>query len=207
MKRILCFGDSNTWGYVPGSDVERYDVSIRYPRVLATLLGEDFEVIEEGLPGRTLCADTYKPAFGNRNGTLAFAQSVYSHLPLDYVLIMLGTNDMKFLLHKTTKDCANALEESYIKPIKDGLGGKIKTQPIIIIVAPAKIVDDEFENFSNAINKTSSFNEDYKKVADKYGALFVDNEGLINGVDYIHLTAESHVLLANKIYKVIKENL
>ena len=76
MKRILCFGDSNTWGYVPSSDAERYPASIRYPRVLQDKLGKDYEVIEEGLPGRTMISDDMKELVGNRNGSLEFGQIV-----------------------------------------------------------------------------------------------------------------------------------
>ena len=82
MKRILCYGDSNTWGYVPSSDAVRYPTTIRYPRVLQTLLGNDYEVIEEGLPGRTMISDDFKEMVGNRNGSLEFGQAVYSSLPL-----------------------------------------------------------------------------------------------------------------------------
>lgn len=52
-KTILCYGDSNTWGNVPSSFL-RYPRDVRWPAVLQNLLGEDYEVISEGLCGRTL---------------------------------------------------------------------------------------------------------------------------------------------------------
>ena len=51
MKTIVCFGDSNTWGYVPGSDGERFSPEIRWPARLAAALGSAWEVIAEGLNG------------------------------------------------------------------------------------------------------------------------------------------------------------
>ena len=206
MKRILCFGDSNTWGYIPSSETERYDDTIRYPKVLQNLLGNAYEVIEEGLPGRTVGVDNIKELIGNRNGILSFAQTVYTHLPLDYILILLGTNDMKLSYHRTPKECADDLRKYYLEPIKAKLGGKIKNNPQIIIVAPTLIVGG-YDEFLDAEIRTSFFNEEYRKVAEEYDALFIDNEGLINGSDHIHFTKETHLYLASKIAKtILKEN-
>ena len=49
MKTIVCYGDSNTWGYIPGSAEERYPYDIRWTGVLQRLLGAEYHVIEEGL--------------------------------------------------------------------------------------------------------------------------------------------------------------
>lgn len=205
MKRILCFGDSNTWGYIPSSDAERYPASIRYPRVLASLLGNDYEVIEEGLPGRTMCSDDLKELVGNRNGKLAFGGIVYSSLPLDYILIMLGSNDLKYIYKDTAKHCAESLENDYIYKVEQKLAGKIKNSPKIIIVAPS-VVGDGYEKVSkDVVDESYYFNEEYQKVAEKHNCLFVDNSGLETGSDFIHLTEKSHHLLAEKIYKVIKD--
>ena len=50
-RRILCFGDSNTWGYKPTGG--RYDEETRWPMRMQRLLGDGYIVIEEGLNGRT----------------------------------------------------------------------------------------------------------------------------------------------------------
>ena len=60
-KKILCFGDSLTWGYIPGSGHERFSEKIRWPKVLQKALGEDFEIIEEGLNSRTLVNEDTRP--------------------------------------------------------------------------------------------------------------------------------------------------
>jgi lysophospholipase L1-like esterase len=59
--RILCFGDSYTWGYIPGSHHERFPENIRFPKKLQELLGDDFEIIEEGLNSRTLTSEDERP--------------------------------------------------------------------------------------------------------------------------------------------------
>ena len=68
-KRILCFGDSYTWGYVPGTDHERFPEDVRFPKVLQKLLGENFEIIEEGLNSRTLINEDGRPGKEGRNGS------------------------------------------------------------------------------------------------------------------------------------------
>lgn len=205
MKRILCFGDSNTWGYIPSSDAERYPPTIRYPRVLQTLLGDEYEVIEEGLPGRTMMTDDLKEMVGNRNGSLEFGMVVYSTLPLDYILIMLGSNDLKYIYPDTARKCAESLEKDYIYKVEQKLAGKIKNAPKIIIVAPS-VVGDGYQKVSKEVIKESKyFNKEYQKIALKHGCLFVDNIGLETGSDFIHLTEKSHLLLAEKIYKAIKD--
>ena len=205
MKRILCFGDSNTWGYIPDSNAERYPPTVRYTRLLMENLGNQYEVIEEGLPGRTLMSDCFRELIGNRNGALAFGQIAYTHLPLDYILIMLGTNDLKTIHRKTVKECAKALENDYIRIINLKLNGKIKNNPKIIIVAPA-IIGPDGANFDEIGAKESLlFNKEYFEVAKRNGCLFVDNEGLEVGSDSVHLTERSHRLLASKIFRVIKD--
>ena len=203
MKRILCYGDSNTWGYIPSSDHERYPVDVRYPRVLASLLGKEYEVIEEGLPGRTIMSDNIIDLVGNRNGLFEFGQAVYSALPLDYIVIMLGTNDLKF--SRSAKECAEALEP-YIYRINMKLGGRMKCNPKIIIVAPSVVGEGLIENGVDVVKESLNFNKEYESIAKNSNCLFIDNEGLLTGSDKIHLIVESHILLAHKIYKVIKEN-
>ena len=204
MKKILCYGDSNTWGYISGTDGERYDETIRYPKVLQRLLGGSIEVIEEGLPSRTCGVDDPHQAVGNRNGAAFFGQAVYTHSPLDYVLIMLGTNDMKVEFDRTAKDCAIDLENKYILPLKNYLDGKIKNIPKIIIVAPPKIENGSWGKYENADKKSLQFDEEYEKIAKRYNCIFVSNDGLEPGIDKIHLTAKSHKLLAEKLFEILK---
>lgn len=204
MKRILCYGDSNTWGAVPGTK-ERFDENTRYPKVLQKLLGDDYEVIEEGLRERTAVTDDIVFTRGNNNGALCFLQSVYTHDPLDFVVIMLGTNDMKEEFHTNPKQIAKLMEDKYIKALNIDLSPVlVLTIPKIIIVAPGEIKEGLFAGFDGAEDKSKSFNEEYKKLAEKTNCLFVSNENLIAGCDGIHLTEESHKHLAKTLCNIIK---
>lgn len=203
MKRILCYGDSNTWGAIPGTANGRYNERERYTKVLQSLLGNEYEVIEEGLRARTTNYDDVKELKGNRNGLNFFGQIVWTHDPLDYIVLFLGTNDMKDKFNTTPKDSANNIKH-YIDYFKNqGIKELIKI-PQIIIVAPGLIKGGLFEGFDYAENKSISFNSEYEKIANKEGCLFVSNEVLIAGSDGIHLTKESHKLLAKKLFEILK---
>jgi lysophospholipase L1-like esterase len=96
MKTIVCFGDSNTWGTVPGSDGERFPREARWPTVLQRELGDDWEVIAEGLGGRT--ATVERPDAEGRNGLPYFLPCLHSHRPIDVLVIYLGTNDVYYVV-------------------------------------------------------------------------------------------------------------
>lgn len=91
-KRVLCFGDSNTWGYIPASG-KRHPVGIRWTTLLQEKLGSDFEVIEEGLNSRT--TDMNDPKHVGKNGLAYLRPCLETHDPIDLIILMLGTNDMK----------------------------------------------------------------------------------------------------------------
>ena len=97
LKNILCYGDSNTWGYIPGSldfrtmQVKRYEQTVRWTGRLQSLVEGNANIIEEGLNGRTTNID-YKDIPG-RNGKTYLLPCLYSHAPLDLVILWLGFND------------------------------------------------------------------------------------------------------------------
>lgn len=204
MIRILCYGDSNTWGTIPDTWGGRYDENTRWTRVLAKKLGNKFEIIEEGFRGRNTGFDDVIFPRGNRNGAITFPSCVLSHDPLDFIIIMLGTNDMKEEFGVSTSVSAKNIEENYIRYLRDNLAVDLIKLPKIIIVTPAKM-QDIVEKFKGANKKTKNFNRDYKEIAKRNNCLFVDNSGPKVGKDGIHLTAESHLLLADKLYEIIKK--
>ena len=95
MKNILCFGDSNTWGYEP-LVARRYPADVRWPGVLQNSLGSDYRVIEEGLNGRTTFINEDERPL--RSGSDVLPIILESHRPLNLVVVMLGTNDLKLEL-------------------------------------------------------------------------------------------------------------
>ena len=92
MKRILCYGDSNTWGFIPGTG-ERYPADVRWPGVLAALLGRGVHVVENGINGRTTAIDD--PGYPCRNGKEGLGYALLAEKPFDLVILMLGTNELK----------------------------------------------------------------------------------------------------------------
>jgi lysophospholipase L1-like esterase len=91
-RTVVCFGDSNTWGYVPGSNASRFPREVRWPVRLADALGDGWEVIAEGLNGRTATVES--PLAEGRNALPYLLPCLQSHAPVDVLVIYLGTNDV-----------------------------------------------------------------------------------------------------------------
>ena len=103
MKTVLCYGDSNTWGYNPTTG-DRFGRDERWAGVLRRTLGEGYLVIEEGLNGRTTVWDD--PLEDGRKGKVYLPPCLETHKPLDLVIIMLGTNDLKQRFSAPASDIA-----------------------------------------------------------------------------------------------------
>lgn len=106
-KRILCFGDSLTWGFDPYKKVRMADED-RWTGVLKRLLGEGYTVIEEGHNGRTIATDD--PAEGEKNGLKYVIPCIESQSPLDLMIILLGANDLKRKFQYTGMDIAGEMQ-------------------------------------------------------------------------------------------------
>lgn len=108
MINIMCFGDSNTYGVDPvtGNRLERYQ---RWPGILQKILGEEYYIIEEGLGGRTTVWED--PLAEDRNGIKSLKMLLDSHSPLDWVILMLGTNDLKYHFSALPTDVAAGMEK------------------------------------------------------------------------------------------------
>ena len=92
VKRIICYGDSNTYGYLPPTG-GRFAEHERWIGILQELLGPEYKIIEEGLGGRTKVLDEVLEDY--LNGKKLIIPCIKTHYPVDLILIMLGTNDMK----------------------------------------------------------------------------------------------------------------
>ena len=211
-KRILCYGDSNTWGWIPsGMGKLRYDINKRWPGILQNKLGNDYEVIEEGLGGRTTMFDDPRPEFSGRNAFTTLPIIIETHLPLDLVILMLGTTDTKEMLNLSVDEITNGIRK-LIKTIK-----KFKTldntiSPKILIIVPPIV--DETANFASQLfkggtEKAKSLVNSYKKVAEEENVLYLDptNEIFVNKEEGVHMDNNNHSKLAELIYNEIKDNL
>ena len=130
MKTVLCFGDSNTWGYVPGSNGERHSRDARWPARLQSALGVDWEVIAEGLSGRTATID--RPDSEGRNGLPYLLPCLHSHAPVDLVVICLGTHDVNFVADDRVARCVARL----VRVVRRSEAGPGGAAPEVLVICP-----------------------------------------------------------------------
>jgi len=204
MKRILVFGDSNTHGFNPAGG--RYDRDVRYPGILQTLLGSDALIIEEGLNGRTTLMDDPLEG-GYKSGLKYLIPCLQSHVPLDVVTVMLGTNDTKARFNLNAQMIAKSLETmiSTAAPYAVDANGKPSKW---LIIAPAPILEKlegtPFEfNFGHQSPAVSALlAPEYEKVAKNLGAAFLDAGKIaqVSPIDAVHLTEAGHKALAEAVY-------
>lgn len=209
IKRILCYGDSNTWGYISGTDHQRYDNTRRWTKLLAKYLGDEFEVIEEGLNSRTLISNDLRPGKEGKNGYEYLLPCLDTHDPIDLVILMLGTNELKSTYNKTPEEIGDLLEKYFIKTILNRKSQIKDSYPKLLIVTPPII--NELTNYGRKDNKYVGATEKskklgpiYEKIAKKYNCYYLSNEGLDVGIDGVHLTEESHNKLAKSLNEIIR---
>ncbi len=205
MYKILCYGDSNTWGAVPGSE-GRYDRDSRWTGVLRKELGDGFLVIEEGLNGRTTVWED--PIEGFKSGKNYLVPCLETHKPLDLVVLMLGTNDLKTRFSVTAYDVAEGAG-TLVDIIKKSETGREDGTPEILLIAPPPIAKlTEYEQvFSGARDKSLGFSEQFKRVAGERGTYLLDAGDHVRSseVDGIHLEREEHEKLGMAVCGKVKE--
>ncbi|WP_426410810.1 SGNH/GDSL hydrolase family protein [Bradyrhizobium ganzhouense] len=206
-KRILCFGDSLTWGWVAvpeGSPTTRFPYVERWTGVMAAKLGPDYEIIEEGLSARTTSIDD--PADPRLNGSAYLPSALASHLPLDLAIIMLGTNDTKSYFRRTPYEIAVGMSKLAGQVLTSGGGvGTIYPAPKVLIVSPpplAKLPDPWFQGmFEGGHEKTIELANQYRALAAFMKVDFFDAGSVIStdGVDGIHFTAKNNADLGRAL--------
>ncbi len=209
-KRIVCFGDSNTWGYNP-TNGSRYDEQTRWPMVLQSLLGEDYQIIEEGQNGRTIAnADPWE--WGCKCGMDYILPMVESQKPFDCLIIMLGSNDLKAKFHLPAGDIAGSLQNMLMKT-KGFLQYQCNLDPKILIVAPPYLGEDlarspfaPFFDVDTVIENSRPLAYWYELVAGQFGCDFFDAASVCSAgsVDSLHLMEEGHKALAEGLYRKLQ---
>ena len=195
-KRILCFGDSNTWGYVPGMNgVPRYDEDTRWTSLLQKKLNDTYEIIEFGLCGCT-SGFAYEVHGVDTNGRDLYPSILFAHLPVDIVLIMLGTNDLKIQNNWQPGDTAKNLDA--LISITRGLAPGTK-----IILAPATILRKGFESDpeldpATAIESSRLCAKEVAELAKQRDTLFFDTNQFVHELafDGCHFSAAAHKAFA-----------
>ncbi|KMO70041.1 MULTISPECIES: SGNH/GDSL hydrolase family protein [Mycobacteriales] len=199
-KRILCFGDSLTWGWVPVADgmpTERFPRDRRWTGVLADQLGDRHVVIEEGLSARTTNIDD--PTDPRLNGAAYLPSCLASHLPLDLVILMLGTNDTKANFHRTPLDIALGMSVLVTQVLTSAGGvGTAYPAPQVLVMAPPALAPTPHPwfqlIFGGSQEKTAQLAQVYSAMASFVKVPFFDAGSVIStdGVDGVHFTEQNN---------------
>lgn len=206
-KRIMCFGDSLTWGWVPvveGVPTTRYPADVRWTGVLQSELGKDHIVIEEGLSARTTMLND--PTDPRLDGSAYLPSALASHLPLDLVILMLGTNDTKAYFHRTPFEVAAGMSKLVGQVLSSTGGvGTVYPAPQVLVIAPPPLTPMPhayFQSlFDGAHEKSVEFGKLYGDLADfmKVNFLNAGDHISTDGVDGIHFTEENNRVLGQVV--------
>ncbi|MGV9798469.1 SGNH/GDSL hydrolase family protein [Mycobacterium sp. NPDC003449] len=195
-KRILCFGDSLTWGWVPvedGAPTDRFAADVRWTGVLADRLGPDYQVIEEGLSARTTNIDD--PADPRLNGAAYLPSCLASHLPLDLLIVMLGTNDTKAYFRREPLDIGIGMSTLLTQALTSagGVGTRYPAPQVLVVSPPplAPMPHPWFQLiFEGGEHKSAELAKVYAALASFVKVPFFDAGSVVRteGVDGIHFT-------------------
>jgi lysophospholipase L1-like esterase len=214
----LVFGDSNSWGFVPcnaNESTTRYDAFTRWPTVMAARLGSGFELVEEALSGRTTDLDDSQidlPSAHLRgavfNGAKILPAILASHLPLDLVIIMLGTNDLKTRFKRNAHEIAIAAL-GLARLISECEGGVATSYPTpkVLLVAPPP-VGTKFHDpaeWTDSHQKSLELGPALRDAAAVANLPFLDAGKVIgtDGIDGIHFSAEAQKKLGEAVAKKV----
>jgi lysophospholipase L1-like esterase len=205
MKSVVCFGDSNTWGYNPDSK-SRYPRAERWTGILAELLGKGYEVIEEGLNGRTTVWED--PIEEYKCGKDQLIPILKSHKPFDLLVLMLGTNDLKHRFSLTAYDIAQGagLLIRMARALADPVEGPA---PKVLLVAPPPIgaLSNYAEMFSGATETSRRLAEEFDAVAHELNCPFLDlgRVAVSSPIDGIHFDRENHAKIAQAVAEKVRQ--
>lgn len=211
MTTVLCFGDSNTWGFDPGSILapfpRRHPLNVRWTGLLAQSLGPNFRILEEGQNGRTTVHDD--PLNIARNGRDYLPACLESHKPIDIVVLMLGTNDLKSLYNLPAGEIANGAGV-LARMILSSTAGPDNSAPRLLLICPPEVGDlshlpDLDAKIPLGQSRSRQFPRYYEALASALGCDYLNSQAIIktSTVDGIHLEASEHAKLAQAIAEKI----
>lgn len=201
---ILCYGDSNTWGLRPMIG-DRYVKEERWTGILGTLSRGRYNIIEEGLNGRTADETDVEEPF--LNGRSYMTACLLSHRPVDLLIVMLGTNDVKTRYNKDAEQVADSVC-LLVKDMKRLLDDRQNERVSVLLVSPKSIDerilgDSAFDEYS--IKKSRELGAKLRSRSEKEGWMFLDADetGAVLGEDGLHLSGDGHRKLAEGIFGII----
>lgn len=205
MRSVLCYGDSNTWGYIPETG-GRFGRTERWPGVLQARLGESVDVIEEGLSGRTSAFDD--PLDPNLNGLTFLPICLATHHPIDVVVLFLGTNDV-FLPAGITAHYAAQGVGALIDVIARSSAGPEEQPPTSLVVVPPPFAPlGQWEPWSpHGEAESLRFSEAFERMAAEHPCRLLDLAGIVESspVDGVHFDATGHAAIAAAVAQALIE--
>lgn len=202
-RTILCFGDSNTWGHNP-ANMRRIAYEKRWPTVLQERLGKGYLVIPEGLNGRTTVFED--PLAPHRSGIAFLPMVLETHAPIDLVVLMLGTNDVKHYFGASAEQSALGLRRLVMTVLGSEAGPEGGAPELLVLASvPLSAFDREmlphFAPEEEAIAKSKALASAYRGVAEEFGLWFFDAGSVVAaaGVDGVHLDEEGHLKLGEAL--------
>lgn len=211
---ILCLGDSNTHGYCAdqadsADGGSRFNEDERWTKLLQKFLGDEYLVIEEGLGGRTTCFQD--PLFEGLNALNYITPCLKSHEPIDLLVIMLGTNDTKDRFSASGACIAQGMARRVKKAIDTPCWGE--KSPNILVIAPPPIEEGVLTSpvaatmGNGCVKRSRELARYYEEQCRLLGVHFLDAGMLgceMNQVDYVHLTRNGHLTLANALNRWVQ---
>lgn len=211
-KTVLCYGDCNTWGLIPGAGGGRLPSHVRWPGVLSKLLRTNYRVNEEGLCGRTTAFDDPVSPGIERNGLKTFGAILDTHKPLDLVIIALGTNDLKARFAAPPIDIARGVELLVMTAATAAFGpAGTGLPPDILVVCPPTIWEvantTHGKIYKGGREKSMELRDAFHDMAARVRVPMIFAEDFVHAdpSDGIHLSAESHAILGQEVAKWILE--
>lgn len=207
-RHIVCLGDSNTHGYSPDAPQFRFGEEERWTCLLQRALGQDYLVLEEGLPGRTTVFED--PVEEGMPALPYLYPCLKSHAPVDLLVIMLGTNDTKERLSANACAIGKGMTRLVRKAQTIDCWGE--KGPNILLIAPLAIGKGverspvAQEMGQGCVEKSLRLPGQFRAAAKELGCAFLDANTLgleQNQVDHMHLTRDSHRLLAEALAQLI----
>lgn len=207
MKQILVFGDSLSWGIVPGTRA-RLPFHQRWPGVLEAALidmGLSARVFEDCLNGRRTTTDD--PVRKGRNGLLSVSRAIEANSPLDLIVVLLGTNDFQvtpaFNAAEAANGVAQLVQEMRSTPIEPGM-----IIPPILVIAPPPVHEPKgtmSEKFQGAQERCLALSEAYQAMCSKSNCEFFDAATVIatSTVDGVHIDSAHHAALGRAVANLV----
>ena len=205
MQQILVYGDSLSWGLVPGTR-KRLSFAERWPGVMEDHLvraGRSVRVIEDCLNGRrTVWHDPFKPG---RNGLAGLPQRIEVNSPLALVMLMLGTNDFQSVHDHAAWHCAQGVA-ALVQAIRTAPIEPEMPVPDVLVIAPPPIRTPKgaaVHKFAGADTRSAGLAQALAETAAELQCAFFNAGRVVaaSGLDGVHLDADQHLILAHALAK------